>query len=567
LIAIASATGAILYRFDTLKEVLKISFDEPPQIVSWSPSGNYLTVASGAQLFVLDANTGAQQYVFQGHQENIISVSWTSDGQKLASISIDQDVIHAIVWDIQTGKSVSELEFDNWATKIQWMPDDNTLAIGPMGGMIALWDTRTGNWSPLWQDEDLFGYVTNASWSSDKAKLLTGGELGKVFVWDFPSDRLLFTYKDNGGSAVDSVAWSPNNSFVAAGFRNGEIVIWNAQTGIQIRKLNRKFGGITDSVLDLVWSPTGENLISLSRYEPITIWKVQTGEEVRSTGEHTSWVLSTVWSPDATKLATGSEDGEIIIWDMATGKKLLSFYETTGWARSLAWSPDGNQLASGGDSTVTIWDALAGIKTKMLSGHTHGVTDIAWSPDGSILASSSYDGQVFLWNASTGERFRTISGTGEMFGADDIAWSPHGDLFGVSYSPQLVGLWNPQSDERILTMGGLNNIIWHPSKDIAASISERETIVLWSTSSGNEVCRIDGDTNVTDIAWSPDGHLLLASYLDNSMMVFDIQTCQQLHVLHGHDDLITTVVWSPRGDSVATTSWDGTIIIWEINAP
>jgi len=51
------------------------------------------------------------------------------------------------------------------------------------------------------------------------------------------------------------------------------------------------------------------------------------------------------------------------------------------------------------------------------------------------------------------------------------------------------------------------------------------------------------------------------------VMIFDAQTCLELHRLIGHTDLITNVAWSPPGDLLATTSWDGTAIIWGVNSP
>jgi len=574
-IAVGSVIGILLYHFDTLEEIIRVTFDEMVQIVVWSPNGNYLAVVSGAKVYVIDAQTGAQEFLFSGHIENVNSVSWSPDGQMLASLSIDQGEIHAIIWDSQTGKLVSELEFGNRAKNIHWMPDGNNLAIGPMGAMIILWDIKTGKWSPLWQDEDLFSYVTKVSWSSDATKLLTGGELGKVFVWDFSSDSQLPVYNNDGVTAVDAVTWSTNNAFVAAGFRDSSIIVWEAQTGRQIQKLRRKQSNTTDTVLDLEWSPDGKNLISLSRYEPITIWNIQTGDEVRSTGEHTSWILSSAWSSDGTKLATGSEDGEIILWDPKTGKKLQSFRDPAGWVTSLSWSPDGKQLASG-NVRVTLWNALSGEQIRVLLGHTHQVTDIAWSPDGRLFASGSYGGQAIVWNASTGEQLMTLKDPdGEMFHVRDIAWSPHGDLLGVSYSLSLnpmslvsqVGFWNPKTGEQIFMQRGIEDIVWHPVENIAASIYDRETVILWFTSTGQEICQLDGDTNVTDVAWSPDGKLLITSYADGSMVIIDAQTCIQLHVIRGHTDVITSVAWSPRGDLIGSTSHDGTVVFWGIDSP
>ena len=76
-----------------------------------------------------------------------------------------------------------------------------------------------------------------------------------------------------------------------------------------------------------------------------------------------------------------------------------------------------------------------------------------------------------------------------------------------------------------------------------------------------------GDSLVEKIDFSPDGNLAVAGYYDGSIVVFNVQTCVQLHYFKGHADQIHHVAWSPRGNWIASSSWDGTFIIWEVKAP
>ena len=77
----------------------------------------------------------------------------------------------------------------------------------------------------------------------------------------------------------------------------------------------------------------------------------------------------------------------------------------------VAIAPDGKTaLSSGEDFTVTLWDLSSGEKLRALSGHTHFVEDAAFSPDSRTLLSGSYDSTLKLWNVASGKELRTLFG-------------------------------------------------------------------------------------------------------------------------------------------------------------
>jgi WD40 repeat protein len=67
-------------------------------------------------------------------------------------------------------------------------------------------------------------------------------------------------------------------------------------------------------------------------------------------------------------------------------------------------------VASGSyDGQVRLWDVTTGELLRNLVGHGDRIYAIAWSPDGKILASSSADETILLWDVETGRCLSTLS--------------------------------------------------------------------------------------------------------------------------------------------------------------
>ena len=73
---------------------------------------------------------------------------------------------------------------------------------------------------------------------------------------------------------VSSVAYSPDGSSIASGFRDTTIRVWNATTG---QCVAGPFQGHIESVLSVAYSPDGRYIASGSVDHTIRVWNAATG--------------------------------------------------------------------------------------------------------------------------------------------------------------------------------------------------------------------------------------------------------------------------------------------------
>lgn len=301
---------------------------------------------------------------------------------------------------------------------------------------------------------------------------------------------------------------------------------------------------------------------------------------------HSDVVRSVAWSPDGKRLATGSVDGTARVWDAATGKELLILSGHRDSVFGVAWSPDGTRLATASpDGTAKVWDLATGKELLTLSGHNKPVLSVAWSADGKRLATGSEDRTARVWDAATGAEFLTLRGHSEAVWS--VAWSPDGNRLATGSNDFTAKLWDTRKGKELRTLRGhlgeyrdasgkvhrfgggtVTSVAWSPDGERLATGSLDQTWILWDAATGEELQRVNSDSlEVESLAWSPDGKRLATGTGDNTAKVWDAASGELLLTLRGHTNAVLSVAWSPDGNRLTTASWDHSIKVWDVGPP
>ncbi|MBE7557267.1 MAG: WD40 repeat domain-containing protein [Anaerolineales bacterium] len=292
-------------------------------------------------------------------------------------------------------------------------------------------------------------------------------------------------------------------------------------------------------VRSIVITPDERFIISGAGDETVKIWDVHSGEELLILHGHTGAVNAVAITPNGQFIISGSEDKTVKIWDVHSGEELLTLYGHTGAVNAVAVTPDGQFIISGSeDKTVKIWNTLSGENLLDYSEHSSAVEAVIVTPDGQFVISGGGYDKIRVWNIQSGEVIAVFI-----------------DERGGGLCPHYVrALAVNQSGELIIVGVG----------EPGMRKSEGEQLVIWDIVSKKKTLSKVLDYNVDAVMFTPDDHFMIAGTTQGKIIIWDIESGEQVHTLKGHSREVYAICIFDNGRIIASGSNDGTIILWNL---
>ena len=364
--------------------------------VAFSANGSLLASA-GADKTVRLWRVGAEHVrTGVGHRAKIWRVAYSSVGGTgvVATAAADKQIR---LWTIGDGGPVlrsvlpgENAQFRRVANRVTFTPDARFL-VAAAGAKVVVHDLETNKTSVL---PGHVGSIRHVDLSADGTKLVSGGQDGRVLVWDVAAGKSKRIGRGHGD--VRHVAFAPAGDHVA--FAGAKVQVWTADGTLVWSQPN---GTHTEMVQHIEYDRSGVWLVSAGDDGKVFLWNAKTGEPRELTSEAnpiSDRIEYVTFSPDGKHIAVAGYDERIYVFGRTPGDKPAVLEGHKGPVLKVVYSPDGRRLASTSvDQTVRVWD-VASRESRVLRGNAGHPLHLAFAPGGEKLA-IGWGKNLRLWDA------------------------------------------------------------------------------------------------------------------------------------------------------------------------
>lgn len=283
--------------------------------ISYSPDGKWIAVAESYHgLEILDANTGAEGKLptLDNYQE-VQAVAFSPDGHSLAAAtSSGLRIWSSADWGAANPVLVNQAAQGSYA--VAFSPDGKKVAAGSVSQGMLVWDDPT---NAHFRQSGMSDSIDAVAFSRDGNLVASANEYGDIKLWNSASGALVRSVdNDDTGFPIRILAFFQDGRLAAGGSERPGIGIFDGTTGALLRKLQAPsplFGSPGD-VWSIAISPDQSWIAAGYSDRSIRIWDAKTYSLAHSIFGHTGEVVAVRFSPDGRELASGSYDHVLKIW-------------------------------------------------------------------------------------------------------------------------------------------------------------------------------------------------------------------------------------------------------------
>ncbi|KAL8656910.1 MAG: hypothetical protein Q9226_002445 [Calogaya cf. arnoldii] len=509
------------------------------------------------------------------------------------------------IWDLSKRKSIAILDSHvSVVRSFDFSVSLNVLVSASRDKTTIIWDAHT--WEirrviPVVEVVESVGFV------EDSAFIFTGGEFGRLRIWDSGTGREVTEEQPSGGEGdeIIHVLHNTHKNFLLSVHADQSLLLQSTSSvsgissGSKLEPLPliRRISGTHDEIIDLAYATPDRSLLALAtNSESIRLVSLAAqaansspvptgtffGADVALLKGHEDIIicLDVDWS--GCWLATGAKDNTARLWKIDHARKSYEHYATyTGHAESLGAialaqqssvskssssnpleNPPKFLLTGSQDKTVKRWNIGKTLKTNSKSGahpssravytrkaHDKDINAISVNHDNTLFASASQDRTVKIWSVEEGEV------QGILRGHRRGVWSV---MFAPKDTPAISGdSTGPASTRHGVVLTG----------------SGDKTVKIWSLTDYSCLRTLEGHTNsVLKVLWMPlrpseetirRPVQIASAGGDGLVKIWDANTGESACTLDNHTDRIWALAVDPSTNTLVSGGGDSVVTFWK----
>ncbi|CAL9682899.1 unnamed protein product [Knipowitschia caucasica] len=293
------------------------------------------------------------------------------------------------------------------------------------------------------------------------------------------------------------------------------------------------------SLYSACFSHDGTKIASCGASKTLKIFKSNSGEKLMELQAHEDEVLCCAFSPDDQLIATCSSDRKVKVWNVERAMLIRVFEEeheeqvnhcqfTNTTQRLLLATCSNDKFLN-----VKLWNLNKPSSQNTMFGHFEPVNHCCFSPDDAFVSTSSNDGTVKLFQASSANEWKAINVKDMFDGEEEVLVK--------------CSTWTADG------------------KQIACAA--RHAVLVFEVATADMLFEVRTN-RLSTVQFSqacPTSSLLAIAYSNYGVELWDLESRKKMADCSGHLSWVQRLQFSSDGSQLLSCSDDQTVRLWETN--
>ena len=239
---------------------------------------------------------------------------------------------------------------------------------------------------------------------------------GQLLVWEWQSETYVLKQQGHFNSMA-CIGYSQDGTTVATGGDDGKVKLWNTASGFCFVTFTEHSAAVTGVAFA---PPSGKVLLTAAMDGTVRAFDLNRYRNFRTFASPRPAQFGCIGVDSSGDLvaAGGIDTFEIYLWSVQTGKLLEVISGHDGPVSSLSFSPSASSsiMASvSWDKTLRLWNAIAvGSSSETIQLGGSDGTAVTFRPDGGQVAVATLNGQITFYDSQTGSQTGSIDGRSDL---------------------------------------------------------------------------------------------------------------------------------------------------------